>query len=302
MSDDDLSSTVTSVLGGFVVGALVSSIVSKVGNRIFGTLTKVSEDHILCTKTGVTDAGVEDSAKLKALMSGAVAIYNTANAMRMARLQRDLGRKYLELAEEHRNYYNQRYKPLEINLTQEAAALPKYVRDKERLNTGQMLVSVRGRNAGKIDTAIACTGRYCTGQRAAIMTDQLLEQAMAESTVAGLGQRYTDREEITHNNLRWEKREQVLKIGRDLPTDAVSYASLAAGTFGSLGKQAGQAAEGAMNFLGYRRNNTQYPEKRPPITVSSYKWIPTKLEKVEAEKPKTYDPPKAPETTIKLSG
>lgn len=262
----------------------------------------VSEDDSGCKTTGVTDSGVIKSAKWKAILAGAILAYNTLNSLRMAKLQRDLGKKYLELAEEHRKYYNERYKPLEISLTKEALALSKYVRDKEQLNTGQMLVSVRGRNAGKIDKSISCTGRYCTGQRAAIMTDQLLEQAVTESMVAGLGFRYTDREEITHNNLRWEKREQVMKIGRDIPTEAVSYASLAAGTFGSLGKQAGVAAEGAMGFLAYGRGDTQYPPRRGPMTVSEYKWTPTKLETFKPKPPENYTKPKEPEPTIKLSG
>ena len=262
----------------------------------------VSEDDSECKTTGITDDGVIKSAKWKAILAGAVLAYNTLNSLRMAKLQRDLGQKYLELAEEHRKYYNERYKPLEISLTQEALALPKYVRDKEQLNTGQMLMSVRGRNAGKIDKAISCTGRYCTGQRAAIMTDQLLEQAVTESMVAGLGFRYTDREEINHNNLRWEKREQVMKIGRDIPTEAVSYASLAAGTFGSLGKQAGVAAEGAMGFLAYGRGDTQYPPRRGPMTASEYKWTPTKLETFKPKPHENYTKPKEPEPTIKLSG
>ena len=262
----------------------------------------VSEDDSKCRTTGVTDEGVIKSAKWKAILSGAILAYNTLNSLRMAKLQRDLGQKYLELAEEHRKYYNERYKPLEIALTQEALALPKYKRDKEQLNTGQMLVSVRGRNAGKIDKAISCTGRYCTGQRAAIMTDQLLEQATVESMVAGFAYRYTDREEINHNNLRWEKREQAMKIGRDIPAEAVSYASLAAGTFGSLGKQAGQAAEGAMGFLAYGRGETQYPPRRGPMTVAEYRWTPTKIEEFKPKPPENYTKPKEPEQTIKLSG
>lgn len=262
----------------------------------------VSEDDPGCKTSGVTDKGVIKSAKWKAILAGAVAIYNTLNSLRMAKLQRDLGRKYLSLAEEHRKYYNERYKPLEISLTQEALKLPKYVRDKEQLYTGQMLASLKGRNAGKIDKAMSCTGRYCTGQRAAIMTDQLLEQAAQESMVAGLAFRYTDREEINHNNLRWEKREQVMKIGRDIPTEAVSYASLAAGTFGSLGKQAGQAAEGVMGFLGYGRGETQYPPRRGPLTVSEYKYTPTPLQTFKPKEPENYTKPKEPEKSIKLSG
>lgn len=262
----------------------------------------VAADDPSCTNTGVTDEGIIASSKWKNIIAATVAAYNTLNSLRMARLQRDLGEKYLKLAEDYRNYYNQRYKPLEIDLTQEALNLPLYSRDKEQLNTGQMMITARLQTAGAIDNAIACTGRYCTGQRAAIINDQLMQQATVESTVAGMAHRYTDREEINRNNLRWEKREQVLKLGRDIPSQAVSYASLAAGSFGSLGRQAGLGAEGAIQFLAYERKNTNYPERRPPISVSIHRYTTTKLEPFEPKPPTTYKKPEEPkQPAIKLS-
>ena len=262
----------------------------------------VPEDDPNCKSKGVTNKGIIRSARWKAVINGAMLALNTANSLKMAKLQRDIGKAYQALAEEQRAYYNDRYKPLEISLTQEALNLKKYDRDKEKLITGQMLISARNLTAGKIDKALACTGRYCTGQRAAIMNDQLLEQAAIESLAAGLAHRYVDKDEITHNNLRWEKREQVLKIGRDIPTQAVSYASMAAGIFGSLGKQAGQAAEGAMGFLAYGRGETVYPERRPPLTYPAYIVKPTILELFKPEPPKTYEKPKPQETVISLRG
>lgn len=261
----------------------------------------VSEDDKACRTTGITDKGVIKAAKWKAIVAGAVLGYNTLNSLRMAKLQRDLGKRYLKLAEDHRNYYNARFKPLEIELTKEALKLPKYKRDKENLYTGQMLVSAKARSAGKINKAMSCTGRYCTGQRAAIMTDQLLEQAIQESMIAGLAHRYTDKEEINHNNLRWEKREQVMKIGRDLPAEAVSYASLAAGTFGSLGKQAGAAAEGAMGFLAYGRGETNYPPRRGPFDLGEYKYIPPKIDTYKPKPPENYTKPEPPQP-VKVAG
>lgn len=262
----------------------------------------VPEDDPNCKSKGVTNKGIIRSARWKAIINGAMLALNTANSLKMAKLQRDIGKAYQELAEDQRKYYNDRYKPLEVSLTQEALNLKKYDRDKEKLITGQMLISARNLTAGKIDKALACTGRYCTGQRAAIMNDQLLEQAAIESLAAGLAHRYVDKDEITHNNLRWEKREQVLKIGRDIPTQAVSYASMAAGIFGSLGKQAGQAAEGAMGFLAYGRGETVYPERRPPLTYPAYIVKPTTLELFKPEPPKIYEKPKPQETVISLRG
>lgn len=271
-------------------------------NSSTSTQKSVPEDDPNCKSKGVTNEGIIRSSRWQAIINGAMLALNTANSLKMAKLQRGIGKAYQELAEDQRKYYNDRYKPLEISLTQEALNLKKYDRDKEKLITGQMLISARNLTAGKIDKALTCTGRYCTGQRAAIMNDQLLEQAAIESLTAGLAHRYVDKDEIAHNNLRWEKREQVLKIGRDIPTQAVSYASMAAGIFGSIGKQAGQAADGAMGFLAYGRGDTVYPERREPISFPIYFIEPTKLELPKIEKVKTYEKPKEPETTIKLSG
>lgn len=265
---------------------------------------KVSEDDPSCQNDGVTDDGITKSSRLKSLLSAGIMALNIANNLRMAKLQRDLATKYVELAEEHRRYYNERFKPLEIDLTKEALNLPLYVRDKEKLNTGQMLISSRIPSAGVVDAALSCTGRYCTGQRAAIVNDQLLKQATIESMAAGLAHRYTDKEEITRNNLRWEKREQVMKIGRDIPTEAVSYASLAAGIFGRLGEQAGRAAEGAAHFLGYNseRRATLYPPRRGALQVSSYHYSPTPMEEFKPKPKEVYTKPEPPSQTIKVMG
>lgn len=277
------------------------------GGKIAGILglsatPKVSENHPTCNNKGITDSGIKAAARIKAIIDGSILAYNTYNSLRMAKLQRDLGEKYLELAEEHRNYYNEQYKPLEVSLAKEALELPLYERNKDSLFAGQMLITARAQNAGKVDSAMTCTGRYCTGQRAAMMQNMLLEQAAVESTVAGLAHRYADKEEIAHNALRWEKRSQVLKIGRDIPTEAVSYANLATGIFGSLGKQAGLAAEGAISFLAYKRNDTQYPDRRGEMTVSEYKWKPTALETFKPRPTDTYEPSKQNEQVIRLSG
>ena len=305
INDGGTSTTITTTVLGEVKDEVVDKSKEDIGIKTSSSSDaqkSVPEDDPNCKSKGVTNKGIIRSSRWKAVINGAMLALNTANSLKMAKLQRDIGKAYQALAEEQRKYYNDRYKPLEISLTQEALNLKKYDRDKEKLITGQMLISARNLTAGKIDKALACTGRYCTGQRAAIMNDQLLEQAAIESLAAGLAHRYVDKDEITHNNLRWEKREQVLKIGRDIPTQAVSYASMAAGIFGSLGKQAGQAAEGAMGFLAYGRGETVYPERRPPLTYPAYIVKPTTLELFKPEPPKTYEKPKEPETTIKLSG
>ena len=262
---------------------------------------KVSEDDPACNTTGITDKGIIDAGKWQAIINAALLVYNTANSLKMAKLQRDLAEKYLELAEDYTNYYNSKYKPLEIKLTEEAYRLPKYVRDKDDFTKGTMLAAARGRAGLELNKQLSCVGRYCSGLRAAILTEQLMTQASAEAAVAGLAHRTQDKEEIAWNNHRWEKRSQVLKLGRDIPTDALSFANLAAGIFGSLGGQAAAGADAAIWALGYDRAGTVYPARHKPISVSSYVYDPTKLESFKAKALETYTPPPEPQP-IKLSG
>lgn len=263
---------------------------------------EVSADDKKCRSKGVTNAGISKFMGLQALVAGIYALYNAYNSYKIAKLQKDMADRYYKLAEKQRNYYNDRYKPLEEELGKEALKLPKYARDKDRFYAGQMLVSARGKTAGQLDKLLSCTGRYCTGKRAKILTDVLLSQATTDSLVAGMAHRYADKEETAFNNLRWEKRDQVLRIGRDIPTEAVSYANLAMGTLGSLGEQAGKAAEGAMMFLGYDRAGTRYPPRRGPLQVSEYKYQWTQLEEFSPKPREVYVKPDEPETIVKISG
>ena len=260
---------VNQLLGGYMPATAPTPTVSA---------AQVSEDDPSCNTTGITDKGIIDAAKWQAIINAALLIYNTANALKMAKLQRDLAEKYLELAEDYTNYYDSRYKPLEIKLANEAYNLPKYVRDKDDFTKGTMLAAVRGKAGLELNKQLSCVGRYCSGLRAAVLTEQLMTQSSAEAAVAGLAHRTQDKEEIAWNNHRWEKRSQVLKLGRDIPTDALSFANLAAGIFSSLGGQAAAGAEGAAWALGYDRAATVYPARHRPLSVSSYVYDNTKME------------------------
>lgn len=250
----------------------------KTDGKVNDCVKKTDEKDGECCSDGVTNKGILESAKVKAGIAAAVAVYNTTTALRMAKLQRDIGNKYLSLAKEYRNYYNKYFKPLEEQLVAEVSNLPLYKRTKERMHTGQFMVSSKLSSIGVADDSIACTGRYCTGVRAAILDDQLLKEATLESTAAGLAFRFTNEEEDVRNDLRWKRRGDVLRLGNNLPSEATTYADMASNAFGSIGDQAGRAAEGIIRFLGFgfERRETIYPEKHGDLTVWSYNYLPTR--------------------------
>lgn len=231
----------------------------------FGESPGENEEH--CDKPGTTDDGVFKVASIRRAIALGTAGINLLNAYKMASLQDDIADKYASIAERYRRHYLEEYKPLEIQNLKEVEKLPKYDRKKEGMVRGQMILSVRDHFAGKIEDTLSCSGRYCTGVRAAAMNELLTQQAAAEAATAALAHRHIDNEEIVHNEHRWERRRGVLDTGRDIPTQAIGHAQLAAGVFGSIGAQSGKAAEGAL--WGYRyevnRRETIYNEDRPPL-------------------------------------
>lgn len=245
----------------------------------FGGTPPVSASDPRCGSTGVDDSGIFSVSTIRTAIATGTSALNLANAAKMARLQEDIAEGYAKLAEDARNYYKEEYKPLELENLKEVSKLPLYDRSKESMYRGQMVLSVRDKIAGKLEAAMSCTGRYCTGQRTTLLNDALIEQAASEASIAALAHRYVDDEEIVRNALRWERRRGVLDLGRGIPTSSVAYAELAAGIFGSLGAQSGKAAEGIVGSLGFSRNRnpTEYPDRREPIVVQRRPYEPIDL-------------------------
>lgn len=266
----------------------------------FSSTPDVSASDARCVNTGVTDLGVFSVASIRTAIATGTSALNLANSAKMAALQEDIAEGYAKLAEDTRNYYKEGYKPLELANIKEVSNVPMYDRNKESLYRGQMILSARDKIAGKLEDALSCTGRYCTGQRTTILNDALIEQAAMEASIAALAHRFVDDEEIVRNALRWERRRGVLDLGRDIPTSSVAYAELAAGIFGSLGKQSGKAAEGIVSSLGFSRNRnaTQYPDRRDPLIVQRRSYEPIVLEDRPVEPRKIIEPEKKPEVII----
>lgn len=263
-----------------------------------------------CTNGGVTNAGLILVSNVRTALAVAVAALNVKTSRDMAKLQKEIAEDYASLAEDARNYYNEEYKPLELENLAEVSEEPLYERNKDAMITGQMLLSVRGQFVGDIEDKLICTGRYCTGQRAAMINDALLKQANAEAAVAGMAHRYEDARETAKNTLRWERRREVLNLGRDIPTKAVAYAELASGIFGSIGKQSGTAAEGIAWWAGRRNNRreTEYPDRRAPMSPNHARYVTPGLEIGTVKPDPLYKspgvpapaPPPAPTKTIIL--
>lgn len=265
------------IFGGVGLDAIVENLGSIAGAKISGSCSNTAkgaigkaESHKGCKNTGITDCGIKRSAQIKAALNAAILGINTYTSLRIAEMQHDLAKDWATMAKWYRDHYFNNYHPVEKSLIDEANKDTEYKYEKTDLTKGQMLITAKMGFIGKLEKTVSCTGRYCTGQRQAITNDLLIEQATIENMICGLASRHAIDEEITRNTKRWERRSNVLKLGRDLPTDSVSYGSLASGIFGSIGEQASKGAEGASQALGFglNRRDTRYPTRRGPLTYT----------------------------------
>lgn len=248
-----------------------------------------------CEGDRVDDKAINRMARIRAGLAAAVTAINTATALKIAEMEHDLAKDYARLAKEFKQYYFDNYRPIEKELVKEAMEDKPYDDPKKLdFDKAAMLLSAKMRFVGRLEKAMSCTGRYCTGQRASLMNDALLEQATTEAMICGLAYRNNEEEKATREALRWERRSQVLRLGSNLPTEAVSYANLATGIFGSIGQQAAAAAQSAAWYIGHslERQDTRYPERRGAMHLGT--WLPkvTEVPEVEGKKVKSIELPK----------
>ena len=237
-----------------------------------------------CEGDRVDDKAIARMAKIRAGLAAAVTAINTATALKIAEMEHDLAKDYARLAKEFKQYYFDNYRPIEKELVKEAMEDKPYDDPKKLdFDKAAMLLSAKMRFVGRLEKAMSCTGRYCTGQRASLMNDALLEQATTEAMICGLAYRNNEEEKATREALRWERRSQVLRLGSNLPTEAVSYANLATGIFGSIGQQAAAAAQSAAWYIGHslERQDTKYPERRGAMHLGT--WLPKVVEQERYE-------------------
>ncbi len=210
--------------------------------------------------SGQTDEGKGAVALLLQLAAIAVAGINTAAAIEMAMKQYDIANRYLNISKWWRNFYNTAYKPVEDQELEEARnlKLPKAIYDTAR---GRAKTYARIEAKGDAENAMMCTSEYCTGLRAALLKDEIEKEMAMAVALDQLGYRNERAYLEARDDVIWRRKYNTVKRGRDLLAETINFGQLSFGIFGDLGRAAGQAAGGAMRFLGYarERRETQYP-------------------------------------------
>lgn len=186
--------------------------------------------------------------------------YNAYKAYEIAQKEWEMAKKYWRIAENWLDYYKNAYAPVEDQELAEASKLEKAEPFYEAAR-GRARTSAWIEYKGKLRQAMRCTSRYCTGLRGDMLVRISQAQAQSVAMADGLGYRNERAYVEARNDVRWEKRLNTAKRGRDIIADVTSLGTASAGIYGSLLEQAWQGLESAGMYLGYtnNRNAPAYP-------------------------------------------
>ena len=208
----------------------------------------------------VTDTG--NNAWSTAFQSAAlaIAIANAAAQGEIHSKQMDLAKSYYDMAKYKWDRFAGNYMPLEILLLNEVSTVA--IR---ALNCDDD----RQRASVSVNSAFDSMSRYLSqlAKKFRLCLDESQIDAMEHKRTMALvdtenyniydDQFFTD----FKNDQRWNRRSNVLNLGRNLTSTALKYGDVAKSLYSTVGSEIQQAAAGMVQALGYygARNDTYYP-------------------------------------------
>ena len=265
-------STAVTASGAAVSGAIASvgasalsqamrtheALIGRAMGGIDGAMAPVRFAHWAAPQ--ITDIGESGwSAAFKAA-SIAIAIANSVAQAEIASKQQDLAESWYQHAKYKWDRFSANYLPLEKKLLLEVSTAPK-----EKLSC--QLADSRAKSI--IDYADMQTDSYRnrTTKSSRICVDDSLTSMLDIDKVLV----YTDTNNYNlvdnkwfadfKNDQRWNRRSNVLNLGRNLSSEALKYGDIAKNVYGNVGARIETVATGAMQALGYygAKNDTHYP-------------------------------------------
>lgn len=190
----------------------------------------------------------------------AIAIANGLAQSEIADKQQDLADGWYEQAKYKWDRFSGKYMPLEKKLLNEVSSVP--IRNID-------CAGAHDRAEASVNTAYDSTAIYLKQQakKLRLCLDPSLLSAVNQKQNAMLidaeNFNLTDERWYTDykNDQRWNRRSNVLNLGRNLGSQAMEYGKIANALYGQVGQQIDRAAGGLINALGYygARNDTYYP-------------------------------------------
>ncbi len=208
----------------------------------------------------VTDIGENGWAMAFKAASVAIAIANGVAQSEIASKQQELAESYYSMAKYKWDRFANNYMPLELKLLNEVSTTP--IREIDCTGAESRATTATNSAYNGIYGFLsrkAKSLRLCVDDSSFTMLDFRRNMMLVDTENFNLAdeQWYTD----FKNDQRWNRRSNILNLGRNLSTEALKYGDVARSLFGQVGSQIERAAGGVMQALGYygARNDTYYP-------------------------------------------
>ena len=190
----------------------------------------------------------------------AIAIANSIAQGQIADMQQDLAESYYDMAEFKWNRFKNKYVPLELKLLNEVRSEPivslNCADDKSRAAEA---VNIAYDRMSEYMATKARQYHLCIDSTLIMQMERKRTVALADTANYNMtdDQWYVD----YRNDKRWNRRSNILDLGRNLSSEAMKYGDVALATMKTVGGQISQAAQGLMTAVGYygARNDTYYP-------------------------------------------
>lgn len=193
------------------------------------------------------------------LQAGVTAAYIVAQDTIQSKKE-DLAERYYDMANYKWNRFAANYLPLELKLLDEVSSVPE-----RQMDCGDD----RSRAQGAVTTAFGVVDNYVA--HAAGKYRMCLDPAQTAQMQHKKSLALVDLENYNladdnwfvdlKNDQRWNRRSNVLNLGRNLSSESLKYGDIARSMLDQLGGQVDKAAGALMQAFGYygTRNDTMYP-------------------------------------------
>lgn len=203
----------------------------------------------------------------------AVATANTIAQISIMEKRYDIAKDYANIAEDRWNRFKDNYAPLERAMLNEAGNAKEYEPDypgvRERGNSHN---NSAFRWADEIMADLAKKYALCVDT--SLLNDMDYAEAISRDDTINYNLRDEEFWSYIKSDQRWNRRTQILNLGRGIQQISASYAGAANDALAQLGGLLDSGAQGAMKLLGYlsTARETRYPAQfssASPLTGQS---------------------------------
>lgn len=191
----------------------------------------------------------------------AVATINTIAQIQIAQKRYQIAKDYAKIAQDKWERFKNGYMPLEQAMLAEIMntpiRTPNYVQ--ARSDYGGFAKYSYGEAQSRLSRK-AKQYRLCIDP--SLVDDLRVAEGIAIDDGINFGYRYEEDYTQRMNDIRWNRRSNLLNLGRDIHAQSAQYANYANQMLAGLSDTANQGASGAMSMLGYlsERRDTYYPQ------------------------------------------